>query len=122
MATRPITRQFSLPEAPGEAHTRILTDFSRALGGRYRYGVTAQSERSITYTCRFRPVWAVVLGVLTFWTIIGLFFFAIKDTDTLVFDLKPQGDGTLVTLTGSGPPELDRLFDTAFPENQASHP
>jgi hypothetical protein len=78
------------------------------------FSVTARSEHSITYTRRFTPMWAVILGILTF-PIGLLFIFLVKNTNVIVFDLKDSADGgTIVTVAGSGPKLVDEFFGREF--------
>lgn len=116
------TCQWVRAESPEEMHDVLLRDFAPTLADR-GYTLTAQDESSLTFTGRIAPTWAVIIGILTLPTIIGLFFFFIKETHTIHLTLKPEGEGTRTFVNGSGPSgvrkELSQIPETLPVETAA---
>ena len=77
-------------EEPVEVvHQRLLTELTTTVS-RWKYSLVAQDQRSLTYTRKVIPTWAVVLaiiGVLLF--LLGLLFLLVKETQTVLISLSP---------------------------------
>lgn len=91
--------QFTLTLSLEDAHDKIMTELAPLLGRR-KFKLVNQTRESFLFEARLTPRWARVFGGLTFWTLIGLFFFAIKTSETLSLALREFEGRTRVTVSG----------------------
>jgi hypothetical protein len=89
-------------EEPVEVvHQRLLTELTPIVS-QWKFSLVAQDQRSLTYTRKVVPTWAMVLaiiGLLVF--LLGLLFLLVKETQTVLISLSPDGGGgTDIVVTG----------------------
>jgi hypothetical protein len=76
--------------------------------GNHGYKLETQSETALTFTRTYRKWYVWVLVVVIF--PIGLLFLFMSDTAPIAVVLEPVEWGTVVRVSGVGPPEVERAF------------
>jgi hypothetical protein len=89
--------------------TELITTTTNPLG-RWGYEVRGQTENALTFTRTYRPWYVWLLAIILF--PIGLLALLGKETATIAITLEPNENGTLVRITGQGPAEVERAFQT----------
>jgi hypothetical protein len=109
-----ISVQFTLPGPVSEAISTWQLERTGwfATGG---FNLVAQSEAVLTYSRRYTPGWAVVVGLLTFPLGMLLWFF-VRNTDTVTARFDLRGDDTLVTLAGTVSEKQRRALILGLPD------
>lgn len=108
MAT--FAEEFTLPVPVADARAELASGFTPLLARR-GFVLVDQTDERLAWEYRNCPPWARAAGVLTFWTLIGLAFFAVRRTDRVVAILNSDGDGgTRVTASGTATVVVARAF------------
>jgi hypothetical protein len=116
----PITAQLNLGSDPVRARTWVLNELGPVLA-KAGYTATASTAESVTFTRRFLPAWAAVLGILTL--PLGILILAlVRSTSVLVVDLGVQDGAVIATASGAGPRKVAELLAKLNREGVAMHP
>lgn len=83
--------------------------------GLSEYTIATAGERSIVFTRRYTPNWAIVVAIVgTFLFVIGLLLLLYKDTETLTIGLAPVEGGTRVAISGIATSEMITRINAAL--------
>jgi hypothetical protein len=108
MAT--FAEEFTLPVSVETARAKLASGITPLLARR-GFVLADQTSERLTWEYRHCPPWARAAGVLTFWTVIGLAFFAVRRTDRVVAILNVDSDGvTRVMASGTATAVVARAF------------
>jgi len=99
------SNQIVVAASPREAQHVLLAELTPWMTQYAKFTLSAQDERTLVYTRRFIPTWAIVLaviGLLVF--LLGLLFLLVKDTQTVTISIGPSplGEGSLIKVNGAG--------------------
>lgn len=107
----PINVQVTVNRDLASAHDFLLTELSPVLAQAAKYNVTSSVPASVTWTRRYTPTWASVLGIIGLLVfLLGMLFWLVKREDTLVASLREEQSATIITFSGTGPTELPNLL------------
>lgn len=119
MASIPISAQLNLGSDSARARTWVLSELGPVLA-KAGYTATASSAESVTFTRRYLPGWAIVVGILTL--PIGILILAlVRKTNILVVDLGAQDGTVIATASGAGPKRVAELLAKLNREGVAMH-
>jgi hypothetical protein len=108
MAT--FAEEFTLPVSIADARAKLASGLTPLLSRR-GFVLVDQADDRRTWEYRYCPQWARAAGLLTFWTLIGLAFFAVRHTDQVIAILNTDDDGgTRVTASGTATAAVARAF------------
>ena len=96
-----------VPAAPDRAMGDLLTHVAPPLQGA-GYELRERSPYRLLFVRSRRPVWTFAVAVLVF--PVGLLALLYTEDRHVAIDLRPAGEGTLVTAAGVAPPEIHDAF------------